>query len=142
MNRNPLIAALFLMALGGFLLHYRIHPFMVPDLTQPGVMLFNGTKFLASFFSMIDVVVVTLLFMSRRTALYGYLLNGLIVIYGSILMAHFSIAGMAGKNLPLIEVILRSTIPDIAIAAGDFFVGKALYDYYTNSPAPTAAEPR
>lgn len=131
MNRRSLIAALFFIALGGFLLHYRIHPFMVPD-KAAGTTLFHGTKFLASFLSIVDVVVVTLLFMSRRTALYGYLLNGMIVIYGSILMAHFSIAGLAGKGLPIADIILRSTIPDIAIAAGDFFVGKALYDNYIN----------
>jgi hypothetical protein len=142
MTRKTLISALFLLALGGFLLHYRIHPFIVPDKTHPGVMLFDGTKFLASFFSLVDVFVVTTLFMSRRTALYGYLLNGMIVIFGSILMAHFSISGLAGKNMPLIDVILRSTIPDIAIAAADFFVGKALYDLYMQSPASTAAEPR
>lgn len=132
MNRKTLIVALFLMALGGFLLHYRIHPFMLPDKAHPGMMLFDGTKFLASFLSMVDLVIVTVLFMSRRTALYGYLLNGMIVIYGSILMAHFSMAGLAGKELPLIDIILRSTIPDITIAGADFLIGKALYDNYMN----------
>lgn len=131
MTRKTLLSALLLFAIGGFLLHYRIHPFMVPDKTT-GALLFNGTKFLASFFSLIDAFVVTLLFSSKRTALYGYLLNGMIVIYGSILMAHFSIAGLSGKDLPLVDMVLRSTLPDIAIAAGDFFVGKALYDSYMN----------
>lgn len=112
------------------MLHYRIHPFMVPDKANPGMLIFNGTKFLASFFSLVDVIIVTALFSSRRHAHYGYLLNGLLVIYGSILMSHFSIAGLAGKSLPLTDMILRSTIPDIAIAGGDFLIGKALYDSY------------
>ncbi len=45
-------------------------------------------------------------------------------------MSHFSIAGLAGKSLPLTDMILRSTIPDIAIAGGDFLIGKALYESY------------
>ncbi|HSW64379.1 MAG TPA: hypothetical protein VLH56_13885 [Dissulfurispiraceae bacterium] len=130
MNRRTLLSALFLIALGGFLLHYRIHPFMVPDKANPGMLIFNGTKFLASFFSLVDVIIVTALFSSKRYAMYGYLLNGMLVIYGCILMSHFSIAGLAGKSLPLTDMILRSTIPDIAIAGGDFLIGKALYDSY------------
>lgn len=141
MSRRTLLAALFLVALGGFLLHYRIHPFMSPDKTNPAVFVFNGTKFLASFFSLVDVVVVTLLFSSRRTVLYGYLLNGLIVIYGSILMAHFSIAGLSGSSLPLPDLILRSTFADIAIAGADFFLGKALYELSMKSSVSAAAEP-
>jgi hypothetical protein len=130
MSRKTLITALFLLALGGFLLHYRIHPFIMPDKANPGSMLFDPTKFLASFFSMVDLVVVTLLFCSRRTAIYGYLLNGLIVMYGTVLMAHFSIVDLAPKGLPLGQMILKSTFADIIIAGADFFVGKALYDHY------------
>ena len=75
----------------------------------------------------LDVVLVTLLFSFRRTAVYGYLLNGLIVIYGPILMAHFSIAALAPQSLPPIGWIMKSTLPDIALAWADFFVGAALY---------------
>ena len=130
MKKNTLLTILILLAVSGLLLHYRIHNFMVADKLHPGIFVFDNTKFFATLFPLIDVILVTALFMSRRTAVYGYLLNGLIVIYGTILMAHFSIAEMMAKSIPLQAMLLKSTLPDIGIAWGDFFVGKALYDLY------------
>ncbi|MFA6054143.1 MAG: hypothetical protein WC769_02085 [Thermodesulfovibrionales bacterium] len=130
MKKNTLLIALFLLAVSGLMLHYRIHNFMVADALHPGNLIFDGTRFPATLFPVIDVVLVTALFMSRKTAVYGYLLNGLIVIYGTIFMAHFSISEMIAKSVPLSSMLLKSTLPDIGIAWGDFFVGKALYDMY------------
>jgi len=130
MKKHTLLVALFLFALAGLLLHFRIHNFMVADRLHPGVSSFNGILFFASFFPLLDVVVVTALFMSRNTAAYGYLLNGLLVIYGTIFMAHYSLAEMAAKSMPLQAMLLKSTLPDICVAWGDFLVGKALYDAY------------
>jgi hypothetical protein len=128
MTKRILLIALFLIAVSGLLLHYRIHNFMVPDKLNPGVFVFDSTRFLSFIFPLIDVILVTLLFTSRKTAVYGYLLNGLIVIYGTVFMAHFSIAELTTKSIPLKDWVLKSTIPDIGIAWVDFFIGKALYD--------------
>jgi hypothetical protein len=130
MKKNTLLTVLVLLAVSGLLLHYRIHNFMVADKLHPGVFVFDGTKFFATLFPLIDVILVTALFMSRKTVVYGYLLNGLIVIYGTVFMAHFSLAEMAAKSIPLQAMFLKSTLPDIGIAWADFFVGKALYDLY------------
>lgn len=130
MKKHVYLIALFLLALSGLLLHLRIHPFMITIPNMPNEKVFNFTRFLATLLPIIDVVFVTVLFSSKKTAVYGYLLNGLIVIYGTVLMAHFSINEMIVKNLPLQAMVLRSTLPDIGIAWGDFFVGKALYDLY------------
>ncbi|MCX7794466.1 MAG: hypothetical protein N2257_08730 [Thermodesulfovibrionales bacterium] len=130
MNKKLLIIALFLLALSGLLLHYRIHPFVVTDKLNPEIKIFDSTKFLAFIFPLIDVVLVTALFLSRKTAVYGYLFNGIIVIYGTVLMAHYSIAEMFAKSIPLEQMFLKSTFPDIAIAWADFFTGKVLYDMY------------
>lgn len=130
-NRQLLLGALFLMACAAFLLHYRIHPFWVPDEENPGTSLFRGSYLAASLLPLIDVVLVTLLFASRRTAVYGYLLNGLLVIYGTVLMTHFSIAGLGPKSPPLIDWIMKSTLPDIALAWADFLIGAALYRTWT-----------
>jgi len=130
LKRRLLIITLFLLALAGLLLHYRIHPFMLADKLNPEVKVFDPTKFLSFIFPLFDVVVVTALFLSRKTAVYGYLLNGIIVIYGTIFMAHYSIAEMLAKSIPLGQMILKSTLPDIAIAWADFFVGKVLYELY------------
>jgi hypothetical protein len=134
MKRRTLLTALFLLAAAGMALHYRIHNFMVPLKSDPGSLVFDGTKFLASLLPLLDVVLVTALFASRKTAHYGYLLNGMIVIFGTVLMAHYSIAEMTAKAVPLEAMLLKSTLPDIGIAWGDFFVGKALYDMYTEAP--------
>lgn len=131
MNKKVLlIIVLFLLAFSGLLLHYRIHPFIVSDKLMPEIKIFDPTKFLSFILPMIDLIVVTALFLSRKTAVYGYLFNGLIVIYGSILMAHYSISEMVAKSIPLNEMLLKSTLPDIAIAWADFLVGKVLYDMY------------
>jgi hypothetical protein len=130
MKKHTLLTALFLFALSGLMLHFRIHNFMIADKSIPGNFVFDSTRFLATLFPLIDVVLVTALFMSRKTAIYGYLLNGLIVIYGTVFMAHFSISEIIAKSVPLSSMLLKSTLPDIGIAWGDFFVGKALYDLY------------
>ncbi len=130
MKKNTLLITLFLLALSGLMLHFRIHNFMVADKLNPGNFIFNSTFFLATLFPLTDVLLVTLLFMSRKTMVYGYLLNGLIVIFGTIFMVHFSIAEMTAKSIPLHSMLIRSTLPDIGIAWADFFVGKSLYDLY------------
>jgi hypothetical protein len=128
MSRKALLAVLVLLALSGLMLHYRIHSFMVPDITHPGAFQFDRTRFLSFIFPVIDVIVVTLLFTSRKTVVYGYLLNGLIVIYGTVFMVHYSVAEIYAKSLPSSVWLLKSTLPDIGIAWADFFAGKALYD--------------
>jgi hypothetical protein len=130
MIRRSLIFILFLLALGGFMLHFRIHHFMVADKIDPGSFHFSGTYFLSNILPLINVFFVTTLFLSKKTCVYGYLLNGLMVIFGTILMAHFSIAGFMAKNIPPAQWIMNSLLPDIGIAWADFFAGKALYDLY------------
>ncbi len=126
-TRRVLFAALFLLAISGLLLHYRIHNFMVMahNTSQP---VFDSTHFLAFLFPLIDAVVVTALFASRKTAVFGYVLNGMIVIYGTVFMTHFSIVELTAKSVPIQEWLIKSTLPDIGISWGDFFIGKALYD--------------
>jgi len=126
-NRKTLLAALFLMACAALLLHLRIHPVFAPDKAHPGNLLFRGSFVAASLLPLVDVVLVTVLFASRRTAVYGHLLNGLIVVYGTVLMGHFSIAGLLPKDPPLTDWILKSTLPDIALAWADFAIGTVLY---------------
>ncbi|HMK49035.1 MAG TPA: hypothetical protein VK435_03195 [Thermodesulfovibrionales bacterium] len=130
MTKRALLAALFLVSLSGLMLHYRIHSFMVPVAGQPGAFTFDGTRFLSFIFPLVDLVLVTVLFTSRRTAVYAYLLNGIIVIYGTVFMAHFSIAEIYAKSIPPQAWLIKSTMPDIALAWCDFFVGKALYDVH------------
>lgn len=135
MQKNTLLPALVLLSLAAVMLHFRIHNFMVPDPLHKGLTVFDGKFLFATLFSLIDLLVVTALFFSRKTVVYGYLLNGLIAIYGTVFMAHFSIAEILAKGIPLSEMALKSTLPDIGIAWVDFLIGKALYESYMKGEA-------
>ncbi len=130
MSRKVLYTALVLLAFSGFMLHYRIHFFMVPDPLNPEVRVFDSARFLSNLFPLIDLILVSALFSSKRTAAYGYLLNGIIVIYGTVFMSHYSIAELTARSAPAVDWAFKSTVPDIGIAWADFFTGKALYDFY------------
>lgn len=124
-TKKILFAALVLLAFSGFMLHYRIHYFIDHRPSHPG---FSGTYFLSNLLPFIDLILVTALFASKRTSVYGYVLNGMFVIYGTVLMGHYSVAELTSKSAPIQDWLIKTTIPDIGIAWGDFFVGKALYD--------------
>ncbi len=142
MTRRALFVALLLCALAGLMLHYRIHNFMIQDPLHPGQMVFDSTRFLSFIFPLVDVILVTALFLSRRTAMYGYLLNGLIVIFGTLFMAHFSITEFLAKSIPPQQWLLKSTLPDIALAWVDFFIGYSLYQLTISEKETAASRPQ
>lgn len=118
MNRRILIVAVFFLALGGLLLHLRIHPFI-------------GAYRLAIIVSLLDVFLITALLCTQTYAIYGLLLKGMFTILAVILMSHLSIAGFAGKNPTLSDWIFKSTLADILIALSGFLIAKAVYDSYS-----------
>jgi len=137
-ERRALLTALFLLALAASALHLAAHPMFIPDRAHPGATLFRGAFVSAALLPLVDLVLVTWLFTSRRTAALGYLINGLIVIYGSVLMGHFAIVSLtdlATKTATFVEYFFKSMWLDIAIAWADFFVGKALYESWRRSEA-------
>jgi hypothetical protein len=121
-SRNTLWVALVALAVGAAMLHMRIHP--------PGEEL---TDLWPNLFSWIDLVVVSLLFLFRGTALLGLLLNSFFAYLGIIMMADYSLSAtlagqmkvMPGQNF--FGWLLLTTFPDITIALADFLVGLALY---------------
>jgi len=125
-ERRSLIWAQFLLALGALWLHLRIHPYMVMD-PLTGTSELHVGKLVAFIFCLIDLFLVTGLFLSPKTSLYGYLLNGMLVIFGSVMMLHFSIAMKTDMHLPFDIWFWKTTLPDVIIALGDFMVGKAIY---------------
>jgi hypothetical protein len=134
--RHLLLTALVLMATGALYLHLRIHPFLVPDKANPGQTLFVGSFLAASIFPLLDLTVVSLLFTCRRTAVYGYVLNGMTVIFGTVLMTHFSLVKLGAEPAqPLYLLLFKSTFPDIALAWADFLVGATLYSLWQREPA-------
>jgi hypothetical protein len=120
-TRQQLWVALVALALGATLLHLRIHP---PD---------ELSDVWPNLFSVIDLVVVSLLFLFRSTAILGVILNSFLAFLGIIMMADFSLsATLAGqvKVMPGADFfgwLLQTTFADITILVADFLVGLALY---------------
>ena len=79
-QRIQLWVALVCLAIGAFMLHYRIHP--------PQGRL---TYFWASFAGGLNLVLVSLLFLFKRTALWGLLLNSFLAYIGIIMMTDYTI---------------------------------------------------
>lgn len=121
MNRKALLkvtllSGLVVMALGGWLLHSGFHPPLMKG--------YNLVPFLAGLTS---IIIVPFLFWFRSTFAYAYVINGFMVILGTITMAHFSIAHFSGP-LTLESLFFRTMLPDIFMLWGNFAFGKALFD--------------
>jgi hypothetical protein len=121
-QRLQLWVALVALAVGATLLHFRIHP--------PGDDL---TDLWPNLFSLMDLVLVSALFLFRGTALLGLLLNSFLAFLGIILMADYSLSATLAGHLPVMPAhnfigwLLLTTFPDIMILLADFFIGLALY---------------
>jgi hypothetical protein len=98
------------------LLHCRIHPVKT-----------NYSNLVPAVSGILSVLVVPLLFCFRRSIAYGYVLNGFLVIVGTITMAHFSIAHWPNP-VTVQAILLTTTLADILILWAKFFIGKTLFD--------------
>jgi hypothetical protein len=114
--RAILILAIFFLALGGWLLHLRVHP-VAKDAE-------NYIPLVAGF---ISVFIIPVLFIFRSTISFAYLLNGMTVIIGTITMTHFSIEHHP-QTWTLQTIFLGTLLADIMLLWGKFAVGKALFD--------------
>ena len=117
--RSILLGGLVCLALGGFIIHARIHV-----ITQ------NHSFILPFAAGLLSIVAVPVLFWFRRTAAYGYVLNGFLCILGTVTMSHFAIARWSDPaSSP--DIFLKSMVIDILIVWGKFFIGKALFELET-----------
>lgn len=120
-QRHLLWAALVALAAGAALLHLRIHP---PK---------DATYLWPNLFSWVDLGLVSLLFLSRGTALLGVILNSFLAYLGIIMMADYSFSATRDgwiKIMPwenFFGWLLLTTFPDIVILFADLMVGLALY---------------
>jgi len=121
-QRATLWVALVALAVSAAMLHYRIH--------TPGE---DPTDLWPTLFSLIDLFLVSALFLFRRTALLGLLLNSFLAFLGIIMMGDYSLSAtlagqmkvMPGQNF--FGWLLLTTFPDILILVVDFLTGLALY---------------
>ncbi len=114
--KSALLAALVALAIGGFLLHARVHPIAR-----------NSSNFVPFISGILSIIIVPLLFSSKRTVSYGYVINGMLVILGTVAMSHFTIVHWP-KPFTFPALLFQTTLADIALLWGKFFVGKALFE--------------
>ena len=97
------LSALFLISLGGLLLHLRIHPLHV-----------SAVNWVAVVSGALTTVVVPVLFVFRRTVPWAYLLTVASVVVGTVGMAWFSVHHWT-LAVNLENIVLQSTLADILI---------------------------
>jgi len=126
--RRNLLLGLFLLATASAATHFSWHsPVHPPE----NLVFSNLTAFLLA---LLDMIGVTYLFSRKKTAAWGYLLNGLLIIYGTVLMTHFGWSAIGGKGSSLFQYLLHPTAPEILIAWADFFAGSVLYRLWFMEP--------
>lgn len=114
--RMLLVAGLFFVSLGGWVLHMRIHP--------PSKLADNYIPFIAG---LISITLVPAMFLFRRTLAYAYVLNGMLVIIGTITMTHFSLVHPPEIVTP-VTISMGTLFPDIVILFTNFILGKTLFE--------------
>ena len=114
--RLSLVIALFLVSFGGWLLHVRIHPPSKLDV-----------HYIPFFAGLLGTSAVPTMFLFKRTAAYAYVLNGILVIIGTITMTHFSLAHPP-EQVTFSTILSRTLLPDILILFTNFLLGKTLFE--------------
>src|ERR1035437_6351274 len=99
--KSLLLVSLTTLAIGGFLLQLRIHP-----LTEHS---YGVVPFISG---LLSILLVPCLFSFRKTLDYGYILNGLLVILGTITMVHFAIVNWP-QPVSFESVLFKTTLADI-----------------------------
>ena len=112
------ILGLFLISLGGLLLHLRIHP---PTN--------EASNWIPVVFGVLSVIVSPFLFNWSRTVAAAYLLNAVSVVVGIVAMALYSIEHWQGP-VTWDAVLLKSTLADILILLAKLPIAHAILRHF------------
>jgi hypothetical protein len=101
-RRNVLmpILGLIFISLGGLLLHLRIHPTSA-----------EASNWIPVIFGVLSIVVLPVMFCSRRTVALAYLINAVTIIVGVVAMTMHSVEHWQGP-VTLDAILLKSTLAD------------------------------
>jgi hypothetical protein len=121
------ICAIFLLSLGGWLLHVRIHAVSF-DAANPS----NPALFVPFLVGILSVVIVPFLLNFRGTFVVGYLINGMSVVVGTLTMGAFSLAKLSSP-VTLKGLVVGTLLADILLLLPKLFLGQiVLYHYHPN----------
>ena len=115
--KKPILALLFL-SLGGWFLHFRIHPISV-----------SPSHFVPFFYGLVSILIVPVMLNYKKTVIIGYVVNGFSVIVGTVLMAHLSFSDFP-QPITLPNILFQTTLADIFILLPKLFIGQMILLYY------------
>ena len=118
---RSLALALMFMSLGGLIIHVRVHPSII-DPMGTGVPA-NWVPFVAG---LIGVFITPFLLSLPKTVIIGYLINGVSVILGAVLMSTKSLSSLP-VPLTLGDLLFKTTLADILLLFGKLFVGHQIF---------------
>jgi hypothetical protein len=124
--RAPILA-LFLLSLGGLLIHIRIHPVVEMPWRSAPASAFNLAAVIPG---VLTALLVPPLLNYRRTVAWGYMLNWATVLIGTVTMAYYSLVKDPPDNFTLQWVLLQSTLADILILWAKVPLGHAVLRYF------------
>jgi hypothetical protein len=114
--RLLLLAGLTAVSIGGLLIHLKIH--------RPGAAEMNLIPFIAG---LISLLVVPTMFFVKKTRQYAYVVNGMLVIIGTITMFHFSLMSLPAQ-ITLSTILFGTLLGSIITLWANFAIGKALFE--------------
>lgn len=117
---KPVLSLMFL-SIGGWLLHLKIHP--------PFGDAVNPANLIPFCLGLLNILVVPIGFNSKKTAIPAYLINGVSVVVGSILMAHLALPRII-QSPNLMTIFVSSTLPDIFLLLPKLFLGQIILQHY------------
>jgi len=120
---KPILALIFL-SLGGWLMHTRAHPVSF-DPANPA----NPLNLLPFLWGLASVVAVPILLSFRSTVIVGYLLNGIGVIVGSLMMGMISVAHPP-QPITFPHLFLRTMLGAILLLFPKLFLGQMVLLHY------------
>ena len=146
------IWALFFISLGGLLLHIRIHPVSekIVDPAEVGQQVAGGAvreadgsvivKEAEYLIPLIVGIITTLalpfMFNCEKTVRWAFLINVVVVIVGTVTMANHSYEHWGGKPVTFLNIILKSTFPDIMILLAKLPLGCAILSHFHSKGQP------
>lgn len=118
---RALALALMFVSLGGWLLHLRFYPL---PLDPEGT--YNPANWIPFLFGLVSVLVTPILLSFARTVIVGYLVNGMSVVVGIILMSTLSLSGMTSP-VTFGSLVLNTTLAVMLLLFGKLFVGHHIF---------------
>jgi hypothetical protein len=119
-----LVLTLMFMSLGGWLLHLRIHP---PPLDPDGA--HNPAFWFPFIFGLMNVLVSPVLLSFARTVIIGYLMNGISVVIGIIMMTTLTLSSPPSP-LTFESFVLKTNLAVMILLFGKLFVGHQILLYH------------